>query len=72
MKAAIFHGPNQPLTIEDIEIDKPMGREVLVHDRRQRRLPQRPALRRRPVPASRRRRCSATRRPASSRRSASR
>ncbi len=30
MKAAVFHGPNQPLTIEDIEIDKPMRREVLV------------------------------------------
>jgi S-(hydroxymethyl)glutathione dehydrogenase/alcohol dehydrogenase len=30
MKAAIFHGPQQPLTIEDVEIDKPMAREVLV------------------------------------------
>ena len=30
MKAAIFHGPNQPLTIEQVEIDKPQSREVLV------------------------------------------
>ena len=30
MKAAMFHGPQQPLTIEDVEIDKPMAREVLV------------------------------------------
>jgi S-(hydroxymethyl)glutathione dehydrogenase/alcohol dehydrogenase len=30
MKAAIFHGPKQPLTIEDVDIAKPMGREVLV------------------------------------------
>jgi S-(hydroxymethyl)glutathione dehydrogenase/alcohol dehydrogenase len=30
MKAAIFHGPQQPLTIEDVDIAKPLGREVLV------------------------------------------
>ena len=30
MKAAMFHGPNQPLTIENVDIDKPTGREVLV------------------------------------------
>ncbi|MGI8549486.1 MAG: Zn-dependent alcohol dehydrogenase [Dehalococcoidia bacterium] len=30
MKAAIFHGPHQPLSIEQIEIDKPMAHEVLV------------------------------------------
>jgi S-(hydroxymethyl)glutathione dehydrogenase / alcohol dehydrogenase len=30
MKAAIFHGPHKPLTIEDVEIDKPMANEVLV------------------------------------------
>ncbi|MCI0546195.1 MAG: Zn-dependent alcohol dehydrogenase [Candidatus Rokubacteria bacterium] len=30
MKAAMFHGPHQPLTIEDVDIDKPIGREVLV------------------------------------------
>jgi S-(hydroxymethyl)glutathione dehydrogenase/alcohol dehydrogenase len=30
MKAAIFHGPHQPLTIEDVEIDQPMAHEVLV------------------------------------------
>jgi S-(hydroxymethyl)glutathione dehydrogenase/alcohol dehydrogenase len=30
MQAAVFHGPQQPLTIEEIEIDKPMANEVLV------------------------------------------
>jgi S-(hydroxymethyl)glutathione dehydrogenase / alcohol dehydrogenase len=30
MKAAIFHGPNQPLTIEDVEVDQPQDREVLI------------------------------------------
>jgi S-(hydroxymethyl)glutathione dehydrogenase/alcohol dehydrogenase len=30
MKAAIFHGPHKPLTIETVDIDKPIGREVLV------------------------------------------
>ncbi len=30
MKAAVFHGANQPLTIEDVNIDRPMGHEVLV------------------------------------------
>jgi S-(hydroxymethyl)glutathione dehydrogenase / alcohol dehydrogenase len=30
MQAAMFHGPHQPLTIEDVDVDKPMGREVLV------------------------------------------
>ncbi len=30
MKAAVFHGPNQDLTFENVEIDKPMAREVLV------------------------------------------
>lgn len=30
MKAAIFHGPHQPLTIEQVEIDEPQDREVLV------------------------------------------
>ncbi|MCA9821979.1 MAG: Zn-dependent alcohol dehydrogenase [Dehalococcoidia bacterium] len=30
MKAAVFHGANQPLTIEEIEVDQPMAREVLV------------------------------------------
>src|SRR2546422_1111415 len=30
MKAAVFHGPNKPLTIENVEIAKPIGREVLV------------------------------------------
>ena len=47
MKAAIYHGPNQPLTIEQVDIDKPKEREVLVQYRRQRRVPQRLALRRR-------------------------
>lgn len=30
MKAAVFHGPKQPLVIEDVDIDKPQPREVLV------------------------------------------
>lgn len=30
MKAAVFHAPNQPLTIENVEIDNPGPREVLV------------------------------------------
>lgn len=30
MKAAIFHGPHQPLTIEEVEIDRPMAHEVLI------------------------------------------
>ncbi|MCZ6544170.1 MAG: Zn-dependent alcohol dehydrogenase [Chloroflexi bacterium] len=30
MKAAIFHGPKQDLTIEEVEVDNPMAREVLV------------------------------------------
>lgn len=30
MKAAIFHGPHQPLTIEEVEIDQPRAREIVV------------------------------------------
>jgi len=30
MRAAIFHGAQQPLTFEDVEIDKPIDHEVLV------------------------------------------
>ena len=30
MKAAIFHGPQQPLTIEQVEIDRPQSREIVV------------------------------------------
>lgn len=30
MKAAIYHGPEQVMTIEDVEIDAPKGREVRV------------------------------------------
>ncbi len=31
MKAAIFHGPGQPLTIEnDVELDRPLARELIV------------------------------------------
>ena len=30
MKAAVFHGPHQPLTIEEVEIDDPQEHEVLV------------------------------------------
>jgi S-(hydroxymethyl)glutathione dehydrogenase/alcohol dehydrogenase len=31
MKAAIFHAAQQPLTIEEVQIDQPQDREVLVH-----------------------------------------
>ena len=30
MKAAVLHGPNQPLSIEEVEIDRPVAREVVV------------------------------------------
>ena len=30
MKAAVFHGPHKHLTIEEVDIAKPIGREVLV------------------------------------------
>lgn len=30
MKAAVFHGPQQPLTIEEVDIDEPQEHEVLV------------------------------------------
>ncbi|MGE5595382.1 MAG: Zn-dependent alcohol dehydrogenase [Hyphomicrobiales bacterium] len=30
MKAAVFHSPQQPLTIEQVEIDKPMSHEIVV------------------------------------------
>jgi S-(hydroxymethyl)glutathione dehydrogenase / alcohol dehydrogenase len=30
VKAAIFHGPKQPLTIEQVEIDKPQAHEIVV------------------------------------------
>ena len=30
MKAAIMHAPNQPLTIEEVALTKPKGREVLL------------------------------------------
>ena len=30
MKAALFHEPHEPLTIEDVDIDRPMAREILV------------------------------------------
>ncbi len=30
MKAAVFNGPQQPLTIEEINIDKPMAHEIVV------------------------------------------
>jgi S-(hydroxymethyl)glutathione dehydrogenase / alcohol dehydrogenase len=30
MKAAVFHGPHKPLTIEEVDIAKPIGREVQV------------------------------------------
>ena len=30
MKAAVFHGPNQPLTVENVDIDQPQEHEVRV------------------------------------------
>ncbi len=30
MQAALFHGVHQPLTIEEVDIDKPMAREIIV------------------------------------------
>ena len=30
MKAALFHGANQPLTIEEVELDNPLAREIVV------------------------------------------
>ena len=30
MKAAVFHAPNQPLTIEEVAVEKPKSREVLL------------------------------------------
>jgi S-(hydroxymethyl)glutathione dehydrogenase/alcohol dehydrogenase len=30
MKAAVFHGPNQPLKIEDVDIDEPREHEIVV------------------------------------------
>ena len=30
MKAALFHEPHQPLTIEEVDIDRPMAHEILV------------------------------------------
>jgi S-(hydroxymethyl)glutathione dehydrogenase/alcohol dehydrogenase len=30
MKAAVFHAPNQPMTLEEVQIDKPRRREVLL------------------------------------------
>src|SRR6202161_1280679 len=30
MKAAVFHAPHQPLTIEEVEIEKPKRREILL------------------------------------------
>ena len=50
VKAAVFRGAGAPLTIEDVQIDSPGPREILVRTAAVRRLPQRPALRRRPLP----------------------
>lgn len=30
MKAAVFHGANQPLTVEDVEIGEPLAHEIIV------------------------------------------
>ena len=53
MKAAIFHGANQPLTVEQVEVDEPQEHEVLVRDSGHRRVPQRSAFRRGLVAPSR-------------------
>jgi hypothetical protein len=47
INAAVFRKVHGPPTIETMEIDKPWGREVLVRTRRDRRVPQRSARRRR-------------------------
>ena len=51
--AAVFRKVHEPLTIEQVEIDQPWGREVLVRTVATGRVPQRPARRRwyRAVPA---------------------
>ena len=30
MKAAVFHGPDREMPIEDVQVDDPLAREVLV------------------------------------------
>jgi S-(hydroxymethyl)glutathione dehydrogenase / alcohol dehydrogenase len=30
MRAAVLHGPNEPLTIEEVTVANPIGREVLI------------------------------------------
>ncbi len=45
MQAAVYREPNAPLTIETVDIDQPVGREVLVRTVAAGRLSQRPAHR---------------------------
>ena len=72
IEAAVFRKVHEPLTIEAVDIDKPLRPRGAGAHRRDRRLPQRSACRRRdrPVPARPADRARATRAPASSRRSA--
>ncbi|MFT7651830.1 MAG: S-(hydroxymethyl)glutathione dehydrogenase/alcohol dehydrogenase, partial [Candidatus Azotimanducaceae bacterium] len=30
MKAAVFHGPKMPMTIEDVDLDAPRAKEIRV------------------------------------------
>ena len=35
MRAAVFHAPHQPLTIEEVEIERPKRREILLRRMRE-------------------------------------
>ena len=50
MKAAVLHAPRQPMTIEEVAIEKPKRREVLVRTAAAGPVPQRPALHRGRLP----------------------
>ena len=49
MKAAVLREVNQPVVVEDVQVDAPAPREVLVRTGRVGRVPQRPAFCRRSV-----------------------
>ncbi len=50
MKAAVFHAANQPMTIEEVAVNKPGPREVLLRTSLCRAVPQRSAFYRGAVP----------------------
>ena len=52
MKAAVLHEVNKPLVIEDVSLQKPGPREVLIRTSRRRPLPFRPAFHGRALSAS--------------------